>query len=142
MLAINDNLTIPDADLKFDFVRSSGPGGQNVNKVATAAQLRFDFGQANYLPEAVRLRLRKLAGRRATAAGVLIITARRFRTQDKNRQDALERLRNLLLKALVEPQPRRPRKLSRAAREKRLREKRRKSEKKQRRQTPSDPEGV
>jgi ribosome-associated protein len=121
--------TVPERELHFDFIRSSGPGGQNVNKVSTAVQLRFDVGQSPSLPPAVKQRLRVLAGSRMTLAGELIITARRFRSQDSNRHDAVQRLTELVRQAAVPPPP--PRKTTRPSRRnrfKRLEEKRHHSE--------------
>jgi ribosome-associated protein len=110
-------LTIDERDLDFQFVRASGPGGQNVNKVATAVQLRFDTAA---LRETVRRRLRAVAGRRLTDEGVLVIDARRFRTQAANRDDAVARLVDLLGRATVAPKARRPTKPSKAAKAKRV----------------------
>jgi ribosome-associated protein len=98
---------IPDADLQFQFVRASGPGGQNVNKVATAAQLRFDLAGTVALSPSVKARLRVLAGRRLGADGTLLINARNQRTQEGNRREALERLQDLISRASVEPKTRR-----------------------------------
>jgi ribosome-associated protein len=98
---------IPDADLQFNFVRASGPGGQNVNKLATAAQLRFDLAGTLALSPGVKARLRALAGRRVGADGTLLINARNQRTQEGNRREALERLQELIARALVEPKTRR-----------------------------------
>jgi len=120
MLEITPAIRIDDRDLRIAFVRSSGPGGQNVNKVATAVQLRFDAARSTALPEAVRARLRSLAGRRMTEDGVLIIDARRFRTQEQNRRDAVDRLTTLLRRAAAPPIPRRPSKPTRASKERRL----------------------
>ncbi len=119
-LRIDSRVVIPDSDLSLSFVRSAGPGGQNVNKVATAAQLRFDLAGTQALDEAVKLRLRRLAGRRVAADGSLLIVARNHRTQERNRREALERLADLIRQALVEPRRRKPTRPTRASRERRL----------------------
>ena len=111
---------IPEGDLAFSFVRAAGPGGQNVNKVASAAQLRFDLAGTQALNERVKARLRALAGRRLTAEGAILILARTHRTQEGNRREALERLDELIGRALVEPKPRRATKPTRASKERRL----------------------
>ncbi len=121
-------LRLAHEELQFDFVRSSGPGGQNVNKVATAAHLRFDVLHSSALPQAARLRLARLAGRRMTAEGMLLIEARRHRTQEQNRVDAIARFDELLRRALEEPKHRIPTKTTAAARERRLQSKRKKGE--------------
>jgi len=120
MLRINASLAIPDRELRERFVRASGPGGQNVNKVATVAELRFDVRRSPSLPDDVRARLERLAGRRLTGEGVLVIRAERFRTQERNRADARARLIALLRRAAVAPRPRKPTKPSMAARRRRL----------------------
>jgi ribosome-associated protein len=125
---ITDTLSIDDNELEWDFVRSSGPGGQNVNKVATAVQLRFDVRRSPSLPAEVRERLIRLAGKRMTSDGVLVIQARRFRSQEGNRQDAWERLDELVKKALVRPRVRRASRPSRAAKQKRLDAKKKRGE--------------
>lgn len=117
---------LPEEELQWSFVRASGPGGQNVNKVSTAVKLRFDVGRSG-MPPAWKARLRTLAGRRLTADGILVIDARRFRTQEQNRQDALERLLELLRKAAEKPRPRVASQPTRAARQARLDEKKRRS---------------
>ena len=122
MIIITDQLSIAESDISIDFVAASGPGGQNVNKVATQAQLRFNTAG---LPEEVRLRLAKLAAGRLTADGVLLIQARRYRTQEQNRQDALARLAALLRKAAEPPVPRKRTRPTFVSREKRLERKRR-----------------
>lgn len=99
MLRINKNIGIKESELTFNFIRSSGPGGQNVNKVATAVQLRFDISSSESLTEDVKTRLKSIAGRKVTKDGVLIIEAKRFRTQEANRQDAIARLIDLIEKA-------------------------------------------
>jgi ribosome-associated protein len=127
MLIVAPGLAIDERELDETFVRASGPGGQNVNKVATAVQLRFDVGRSPSLPEAVRERLRRVAGRRITAEGVLVIDARRFRTREQNRQDARRRLCTLVQRAATVPRARRPTRPSEAARQQRLDAKRRRS---------------
>ena len=120
-LFIASGIEIPDRDLALSFVKASGPGGQNVNKVATAAQLRFDLAGTQALSERVKSRLRMLAaGQRLTDAGEILILARNHRTQEGNRREALDRLADLIRRALVEPKVRRPTKPTRAAKERRL----------------------
>jgi ribosome-associated protein len=131
MLLVTPTLSIDEAELHESFVRASGPGGQNVNKVATAVQLRFDVRGSPSLPEPVRERLLTLAASRLTTEGVLIIEARRFRTQERNREDARARLAALIHQATVAPRTRRATKPSRAAKEKRLESKRRRGQVKQ-----------
>jgi ribosome-associated protein len=126
--------SVNDKELEFSFIRADGPGGQNVNKVATAVQLRFDVLNSESLPEEVKARLVKLAGKRMTQDGVLVLEARRFRTQEKNREDALARLRLLVQKALEKPKTRRRTKPSVASIEKRLDTKKKRGEIKRNRQ--------
>jgi ribosome-associated protein len=128
--------TIDEKELQWVYVQSSGPGGQNVNKVATAVQLRFDVAHSASLPEEARKRLARLAGRRFTQDGVLIIEAKRYRTQEKNRRDALERLADLLKKASEKPKIRRKTKPTQASQQQRLARKRRRSEVKRLRGQP------
>ncbi len=113
-------IIIPETELDESFIRASGPGGQNVNKVSTAVQLRFDVRASPSLPDEVAVRLMRLAGSRLTRDGVLIITAERFRTQDRNRADARERLAALVAQAEVRPVKRRPTKPSTGSKERRL----------------------
>ena len=125
MIEIAPNLKIEENEVRLDFVRSSGPGGQNVNKVATAVQLRFDVRHSPALPADVKARLYHLAGTRITRDGVLVIEAKRYRTQDQNREDAIQRLVGLIRKALVRPKARRKTGPTASARAKRLESKRR-----------------
>ena len=120
MLQITPRLTIPDSELVERFVRSAGPGGQNVNKVATAVELRFDLAGSPSLPEPLRERLLAKRDRRITAEGVLVISAQRFRTQDRNREDARERLAAFIESGLHVPKPRVATKPTRASKERRL----------------------
>lgn len=136
MIQITPTLAIDERHLHFDFIRAAGPGGQNVNKLSTAVQLRFDIGQAN-LPPYVRKRLHDLAGNRITQAGILIIEARQARQQEQNRQAALNRLIDLLRRASHRPKRRRPTQPSKAANQRRLDSKRRRSQTKRNRRTDS-----
>jgi ribosome-associated protein len=119
-LRVNAQLAIPDDEVSVSFVRASGPGGQNVNKVATAVQLRFDLAGSLALSPEVKTRLRALAGRRVTADGALLIVARNHRSQGENRREAGERLTELIRRSLAPPKARRPTAPTRAARERRL----------------------
>jgi len=136
VIRVTKNISIDESELEERFIRSPGPGGQNVNKVASAVQLRFDVAGSPSLPERVKQRLRSLSGQRMTDDGVLIIEARRHRSQHKNREDALDRLVALIRKAASPPKKRKTTKPTRAARERRLQQKRRRSEKKRRRRKP------
>ncbi|MGA7868890.1 MAG: alternative ribosome rescue aminoacyl-tRNA hydrolase ArfB, partial [Stellaceae bacterium] len=120
LIPINCHLFLDDSEIEESFVRASGPGGQNVNKVSTAVQLRFDLSGSRSLSGDLRERLAQLAGRRLTRDGVIVIIAQRYRTQERNRQDALDRLIALIRRAAVPPTPRRPTKPSAAAKERRL----------------------
>ena len=133
---VNERITLAEDEVREQFVRSPGPGGQNVNKVATAVQLRFDARGSRSLADDVRARLLVLAGSRATKQGEIVITAHRFRTRERNREDAVERLVSLVRRAAVEEKPRKPTRPSRASKERRLDEKRRRSERKHARRPP------
>ena len=135
MLHVTPTLTIPDVEIDERFVRASGPGGQNVNKVATAVQLRFDVSNSPSLEADVRARLMKIAGSRLTTDGVLVIDSREFRTQAQNREAARERLVELIRQATIKPKKRRKTRPSGASKLKRLESKRHRSDTKQRRRT-------
>lgn len=128
MIRITRTIALQESELEESFVRASGPGGQNVNKVSTAVQLRFDAAHSTSLTDDVRARLITLAGSRASDDGVITITAQRFRLQSRNRADALERLVTLIREASHKPKPRKPTRPTRAARQRRLEGKRRRSE--------------
>ena len=132
MLRVSHALSINEDDIDIAFVRASGPGGQNVNKLATAAQLRFDTGKIA-LPDDARMRLNGLAGQRMTKEGVIVIHAQRFRTQERNRADAIDRLVELLRESLVRPKPRRPTKPTFGSKQRRLEGKKRRGDIKARR---------
>lgn len=134
MVEINPQMQIDENELEFSFFRADGPGGQNINKVATAVQLRFDVWQSNWLPEEVKSRFIKLAGKRMTQDGILVIQARRFRTQERNREDAIARFNLLVQKALQKPKARKRTKPSAASTEKRLEKKKQRGEIKRSRQ--------
>lgn len=137
MIEITPSLQIDERELQIDFVRASGPGGQNVNKVSTAVQLRFDVN-ASALPEEVKGRLTRLAGNRITSDGMLLIEARRFRTQEQNREDAIQRFVELVRKALIPPKPRKRTKPTAASKAKRLKEKKARGNIKRLRTKPLD----
>jgi ribosome-associated protein len=137
MLRITPTISIGENEIQLDFIRASGPGGQHVNKAATAVQLRFDARNSPSLPHDVRERLIRLAGSRVTEDGILIIAARSFRSQERNRQDAIDRLVELIRKAAEEPKLRRKTKSTRAANQRRLDAKRRRSQAKRLRRSIS-----
>jgi ribosome-associated protein len=127
-IQITETIVLDPAEIQEVFVRASGPGGQNVNKVSTAVQIRFDVRKSKALPQAVRARLLSIAGRRATADGVLVVSADRFRSQARNRVDARERLVALIRQAAIPPKPRRATKPTRASKVRRFESKRRRAQ--------------
>ena len=137
MIRVTENIAIDESEISESFLRASGPGGQNVNKVATAVQVRFDARRSPSLPKHVRARLEELAGSRLTKDGVVVIFADRFRTQERNRADALERLLQLIRRATEVPKPRRPTKPTAASKERRLKGKSERSGLKRLRGRPS-----
>ncbi|NQU76371.1 MAG: aminoacyl-tRNA hydrolase [Planctomycetes bacterium] len=138
MIRVTGAITIDESELAFSFVRSPGPGGQNVNKVATACQLRFDVAGSNSLPADVKRRLRALAGSRMTASGELVLIARRYRTQLRNRTDAVERLTAMLRSAATAPKHRRPTRPTGASIRRRLQAKLRRGQTKRLRKPPTE----
>ena len=137
MIEINPTLSIDDNEIQMDFIRSSGPGGQNVNKVASAVQLRFDIDASSALSDEVKHRLRSLARNRVTTEGILILEAKRFRTQEQNREDAIQRFVELVQRSLHRPKARKRTKPTQGSKEKRLKEKRQRGELKKSRQNKS-----
>ena len=139
MIFVSPQISIDEKEIKFDFIRASGPGGQNVNKVSTAVQLRFDVNMLS-LSGDIKDRLKKLAGRRMTRSGILIIEAKRYRSQEKNRQDAVQRLVGLIQKASIIPKIRKKTNPSYASNLRRLENKKLRSKTKKLRKPPSSPD--
>jgi ribosome-associated protein len=131
MIMVTRTIALDESEVQLHFVRASGPGGQNENKVSTAVQLRFDVGNSPSLPGDVRTRLIRMAGRRITQDGILLIEARQHRTQERNREDAIERLVGLIRKAAEKPKPRKKTRPSLAAKERRIESKKQRGKIKQ-----------
>ena len=138
MLTINDRIQIPDEEFAWSYVRSGGPGGQNVNKVASKAVLRWDLDGSPSLPPEVKARLHTQQRRRITTEGKLVLNSQRYRDQERNRLDCLEKLREMLLAAATVPKARRPTKPTRGSKERRLTEKKQRSSRKSGRRGPVD----
>ena len=136
IIPITDRIALDEAEIAVTFIRASGPGGQNVNKVASAAQLRFDVRGSSSLPEAVRERLERIAGARATKAGEIVLTADRFRTQEANRRDAIDRLVRMIRQAAIERRIRTPTRPTQRSKQRRLSGKAKRGEVKRQRQAP------
>jgi ribosome-associated protein len=132
-IAVTPRISLPEEEIRIEYVRASGPGGQNVNKVATAVQLRFDARRSPSLPEDIRRRLIRLAGRRMTSEGILVLDARRYRTQEQNRADALDRFKELVARAAVPPKRRKATRPTKSSLERRLTMKRRRGDRKNQR---------
>ncbi len=138
MLEVNEQIRIPEEEFSWSFVRSGGPGGQNVNKVASKAVLRWDLAASPSVPEEVKVRLRTLQRRRVTKEGELVLSSERFRDQDKNRHDCLEKLREMVLAATFVPKPRKKSRPTKGSRERRLKEKRHRAATKSQRRPPGE----
>ena len=140
MIQITETIFIDEGEIQLDFIRSSGPGGQNVNKVSTTVQLRFNVTESLSLSDEIRRRLIHIGGNKLTRDGILVITARRYRSQEQNRKDALQRLVNLIQKAAIPPKNRQKSTPTAASKQRRLHDKRHRSQVKRQRQTVTDPE--